>query len=87
MGVKQNKLWKDVFDRSLDEHLAPALFEFILEKAPEIYTNPQEFFERTHLSPSMLTILREITDTLDGKGGRNVYPLFSLFGGGKPTPS
>lgn len=83
MGVKENKLWKDVFDRSLDEHLAPALFEVTLEKALEVYTSPLEFFKRTHLSPSMLTILREIMDAMEGKGGRNVYPLFSLYGGGK----
>ena len=83
MGIKQNELWEDVFDRSLDEHLAPALYEVTLNRAPKIYTNPEEFFKRTHLSPSMQTILKEIIKALRGKGGRNVYPLFSLYGGGK----
>jgi hypothetical protein len=83
MGIKQNELWEDVFDRRLDEHLAPALYEVTLQKAPKIYTNPKEFFQRTHLSPSMQNILKEIIKALRGKGGRNVYPLFSLYGGGK----
>ena len=83
MGIKLNQVWEDVFDRTLDEQLAPALYEVTLNKAPKIYTNPQEFFKRTHLSPSMQSILKEITNTLNGKGGRNVYPLFSLYGGGK----
>jgi len=83
MGIKLNQVWEDVFDRTLDEQLAPALYEVTLNKAPRIYTNPQEFFKRTHLSPSMQSILKEITNTLQGKGGRNVYPLFSLYGGGK----
>ncbi len=83
MGIKLNDVWEDVFDRTLDEQLAPALYEVTLNKAPEIYTNPQEFFKRTHLSPSMQNILKEIINALSGKGGRNVYPLFSLYGGGK----
>jgi len=84
MGVKDStKPWEDLYDPSLDEALAPSLYEVYFKEGPRIYTEPEEFFKRTYLSTSMTRILNSITDILEGKGGRNLYPLFSLYGGGK----
>ena len=84
MGLKKwVKPWKDVFDVNLDERLAPALYEVHLGKAHPIYADAREFFKKTHLSASMENILRDIAKTLSGRGGKNIHPLYSLFGGGK----
>ncbi|MCD6443383.1 DUF499 domain-containing protein [Candidatus Bathyarchaeota archaeon] len=83
-GVKDHvKPWEDLFDPSLDEALAPALYEVYFKEGARIYVEPEEFFRRTYFSSSMTRILTSIADVLEGKGGRNIYPLFSLYGGGK----
>ncbi|RLI28985.1 hypothetical protein DRO58_00900 [Candidatus Bathyarchaeota archaeon] len=84
MGVKDHAIpWEDLYDPSLDEALAPSLYEVYFKEGPQIYVEPKEFFKRTYLSTSMRNILNSITNVLEGKGGRNLYPLFSLYGGGK----
>ncbi|RLI23023.1 hypothetical protein DRO57_09230, partial [Candidatus Bathyarchaeota archaeon] len=84
MGVKDHTVpWRDIYDPSLDEALAPSLYEVYFEEGPEIYVKPEEFFKRTYLSTPMRSILDNIINVLEGKGGRNLYPLFSLYGGGK----
>lgn len=84
MGVKSYvKPWEDVYEVSLDEALAPSLYEVYFGEGARIYVDPWEFFRRTYLSPSMRKILTSITDVFEGIGGRNLYPLFSLYGGGK----
>jgi hypothetical protein len=83
MAVKKIcELWKDVFDASLDEHLAPELGELLLGKK-SIYTDPFEFFSRTYLSDSILASLENIVKVFEGRGGNNTFTIYSLFGGGK----
>lgn len=84
MGLKDSvRVWNDVFDVTLDERLAPSLWEVYFNKTHRIYSDSFEFFKRTYLSSSMTRILNSIVDVLSSRGGRNIYPLYSLFGGGK----
>lgn len=84
LGIKDVvEIWPEVLNSSLDERMAPALFEVYLGTAHEIYRDAEKFFARTYLSDSMRRILRDIVGTLLGTSGRNIVPLMSLFGGGK----
>jgi len=84
LGLKDSvKVWDDVFDITLDERLAPSLWEVYFNKTHRIYSDSLEFFKRTYLSSSMKRILNSIVNVLSSRGGRNIYPLYSLFGGGK----
>jgi len=83
MGIKKIcKPWDDVFDPSLDEHLAPELDDLLSSKR-EVYAKPYEFFRRTYLTGSILESLENIVSVLRGKGGNNTFTIYSLFGGGK----
>jgi len=83
MGIKKIcKPWEDVFDPSLDEHLAPEL-ENLLSEKKDIYAEPYEFFKRTYLTGSILESLENILGVLTGSGGNNTFIIYSLFGGGK----
>jgi predicted AAA+ superfamily ATPase len=79
-----NKPWAEVFDERLDEQMAPSLWEVYFGEAPKIYSDPFEFFKRTHYSPSIEDLIRRMLKGLKGEeGGSNVLTLYSLFGGGK----
>lgn len=83
VGIKEIcEPWEDVFDASLDEHLAPELDELLSNKR-SIYTDAYEFFSRTYLTESILNSLKNIINVLKGKGGNNTFVIYSLFGGGK----
>jgi predicted AAA+ superfamily ATPase len=82
MGIKECKLWDDVFDEKLDDLLAPELFEVVSGKAHEMYTDPYEFFVRTYFSDSILDTLSRVVKALKGEAN-NILTLYSLFGGGK----
>ena len=82
-GIKEIcEPWEDVFDASLDEHLAPELDELLSNKR-SIYTDAYEFFSRTYLTESILNSLKNIINVLKGEGGNNTFVIYSLFGGGK----
>jgi len=88
MGIKEKEIcepWEDVFDASLDEHLAPELGDLLFGQSEQIsiYTDPYEFFSRTYVTDSMLESLENIINVLKGKGGNNTFTIYSLFGGGK----
>ncbi|MGQ4894445.1 MAG: DUF499 domain-containing protein [Candidatus Njordarchaeia archaeon] len=84
MGIKSIvRIRDDVFEPSLDESLAPSLFEVYFKSAHQIYTNAAKFFDRTYISESMRNLILDIINVLSDRGGRNIHPLFSLFGGGK----
>lgn len=89
MGIKDNcAVWDDVFDRSLDEELAPEIDRVanpeFASKINKIYTDSLEFFKRTYFSPAMIDLLEKIVYALRGERGySNVYTIYSLFGGGK----
>jgi len=82
-GIKEIcEPWEDVFDASLDEHLAPELGDLLSGKK-SVYTDAYEFFSRTYLTDSILESLENIINVLKGKGGNNTFTIYSLFGGGK----
>jgi len=80
--VYENKVREDVFNKSLDDQIAPELSDVIVKKAPTIYLDPREFLSSTYITDSMKSLITEITNALNqGKG--LTLGLFSLFGGGK----
>jgi predicted AAA+ superfamily ATPase len=84
MGVKAYARARDeLFDESLDELLAPSLADVYFGRGHPVYADPARFFASTHFSDSMRRVLRGVADALQGRGFRRVFPLFSLYGGGK----
>ncbi|MCC6003567.1 MAG: DUF499 domain-containing protein, partial [Thermofilum sp.] len=84
MGLKgYARAREELFDESLDELLAPSLADVYFGRGHEVYRDPDRFFAATHFSDSMKRVLREVAETLHGRGFRRVFPLFSLYGGGK----
>ena len=84
MGFKDYVLVRpDVLDPGYDDKLAPEIDEVVLGTAPIIYSDPVEFFKRTYPTQSIRIILEEIANVLREGSGRKIYPLVSLFGGGK----
>jgi hypothetical protein len=54
-------------------------------KAPPVYQNPQEFFERTYLTKSLLSLASEVMRRLSGEKTETsaVFNMTTQFGGGK----
>ncbi len=54
-------------------------------QAPEVYQNPQQFFERTYLTQSLTTLAVEVIRRLSGEATETsaVFNLATQFGGGK----
>jgi predicted AAA+ superfamily ATPase len=77
------EVWDDVYDAKLDDKAAPDLGDIVKGREEPIYSNPEEFFNRTYLTSSMRELIEDVSETLSkGKGGR-IFLLTSLFGGGK----
>ncbi|MGC8988165.1 DUF499 domain-containing protein [Infirmifilum sp.] len=84
MGLKSYaRVRQDLYDESLDSQLAPSLAEVYLQRGHDLYRNSESFFAATYLSETIKRVLREVAETVAGRGKRNVFPLFSLYGGGK----
>ena len=83
MELGQFEVWDDIFDETLDLHVAPEIGDVVSKNAPEIYVEPVEFFSRTYFTDSMLDILERLLSTLEGKERHNIFLIYSLFGGGK----
>jgi len=82
--VKNGKIevWPDLYDPRMDDLAAPDLAD-ALEARKSFYSDPDEFFKRTYLTPEMRNILEDIAKVLtEGMGGAT-YILTSFFGGGK----
>ena len=62
---------------------APSLGDVYQGTAPEIYKNPDKFFKVTYVTYTMKEILRNISSVLSGCSGNKVFPLATVFGGGK----
>ena len=77
------EVWDDVMDEALDKQVAPELGDVVTGNAPEIYTDPREFFRRTYFTESMLEIIGKLVETLEGGERHNIFLIYSLFGGGK----
>ena len=80
--IYENKVREDVFNRSLDDQVAPELSDVIVKNAPSIYLDSREFFSSTYITDSMKSLVREITNALTQGKGLSMT-LYSLFGGGK----
>lgn len=52
-------------------------------KAPDIYKNASNFFERTYITEGMKLLLTQVAERISGKGGEPVIQLQTAFGGGK----
>jgi predicted AAA+ superfamily ATPase len=73
---------KDVFDRSLDEFLAPSLSEVVFGKAHRMYVDPEEFVSITYLTSTIKKIVNEVINAFMAGSGK-VILLPSAYGGGK----
>ena len=62
---------------------APSLGDVYQGVAPEVYKDPDKFFKVTYITYTMREILRNISSVLSGRGGNKVFPLATVFGGGK----
>jgi predicted AAA+ superfamily ATPase len=84
VGVKAYaRVRRELFDERLDEQLAPSLAEVYAGRGHEVYANADLFYGGTHFSDSMRRVLRGVAEAVRGVGARKVFPLFSLYGGGK----
>ena len=73
---------EDVFDRSMDENVAPALSDVILGKAHRIYTDPELFISITHVTETIKRIVSEVLNAFASRTGKAII-IPSTFGGGK----
>jgi predicted AAA+ superfamily ATPase len=73
---------EDVFDRSLDDKLAPSLAEVMFKEAHEIYVDPEKFVNITYPTETLKRLLEEVLNAFASRVGR-VIILPSAFGGGK----
>ena len=83
MRLGSFEVWDDVMDETLDEEIAPEIYKVVSGDAHSVYLDSREFFRRTYFSESMLNVLEKLLDTFEGKEKRNVFLIYSLFGGGK----
>jgi predicted AAA+ superfamily ATPase len=73
---------EDVFDRSLDDKLAPSLAEVVFKEAHEIYIDSERFIDITYPTETLKKLLEEVLNAFASRVGR-VIILPSAFGGGK----
>jgi hypothetical protein len=62
---------------------APSLGDVYQGLAPRVYNDPDEFLKVTYVTYTMKEMLRNIASVLSGRGGTKVFPLATVFGGGK----
>ena len=57
-------------------------------RGPDVYRNPEEFFERTHLTNNLLEMAAEVLNRLSGKKVETsaVFNMMTPFGGGGEDP-
>ena len=59
-----NEIRDDVFDKDLDEKLAPNLGDIVLKNAHEIYMRSEKFFSITLITSNMVEILDNVKNVL-----------------------
>ncbi len=76
---------QDIRDDAVSEALfAVNLSRAIARQGADEYRNPTLFFERTHLTRTLKSLIRDVLAILDGQPGANrVIHLQTNFGGGK----
>ena len=81
-------LWKyvsireDVFNRALDEEVAPSLSRVLFREANKIYVDPEEFINITYQTNTIKKIVSEVIESFISGIGRTIM-LPSAYGGGK----
>jgi hypothetical protein len=82
MGVNPHQ---DIRENRVSEALfAVNLSRAMARKGADEYRDPSLFFERTHLTRTLQSLIRDVLDTLRGSRGANsVIHLQTNFGGGK----
>jgi len=89
MGIKSLvkngilEVWPDLYDARIDDKAAPDLADVVDGGKNSFYSNPDEFFGRTHLTSAMQILIEDLTKVLRDKVGGGTFILTSLFGGGK----
>jgi hypothetical protein len=74
--VRKGRLSKDVF--------AANLWAVVQDRAPDVYTDPETFFQKTYLTEGLKRVLRLVGQALAGTGtGDRILNLQTGFGGGK----
>lgn len=73
--IIKKKLTMDVF--------AADLWNTFQNKGPEEYTDSKTFFKKTHMTRNLQTILNDVQNKLQGKGGDGFQHVETPFGGGK----
>ena len=76
---------RDIRKDAVSEALfAVNLSRAIADEGADEYRDPTLFFERTHLTRTLQSLIRDVLDTLRGEPGANsVIHLQTNFGGGK----
>lgn len=84
---EKNIPYSDVLSGILPENVFAADLTLVRDKkAASIYQNPQEFFEKTHMTRALRTLIINITKKLNGTlpDADSLYKLETSFGVVKP---
>lgn len=73
--IVAKRLTMDVF--------AADLWDVFKGRGPEEYTDSKTFFKKTHMTKNLQSILKDVQDRLEGKGGDGFQHIETPFGGGK----
>ncbi|MEM0290216.1 MAG: hypothetical protein QXD10_09895, partial [Metallosphaera sp.] len=69
--IGNNEIRDDVFNKDLDEKLAPNLGDVVLNLTDDIYADPEKFFSITLITSNVADILNNVKNVLlDGNGGK-----------------
>lgn len=83
---ENNMPYPEVLSGVLPENVFAADLTLVrVKKAASIYQNSQEFFEKTHMTRALRTLILDITKKLNGTApdADSIYKLETSFGGGK----
>jgi len=79
------KLHKDIrTGKFSQDQFAARLHDVLMKDKESEYTNPRLFFDRTHITEGLESLLREVMDRIEGIGSAPpVLQILTPFGGGK----
>ncbi len=75
--IRKGRMTEDVF--------AANIWAVCAGKAPDVYLNPEEFFEKTYITAGLAAVLKKVAGALagDSQAGDRIISLQTAFGGGK----
>jgi len=62
------EVWPDLYDARMDDLAAPDLAD-VADERKGFYSNPDEFFRRTHLTRNMRDMLEDVAKSVAGGVG------------------